>query len=140
MEIIKKSKWTFHIVNADGVKIGTAKSMVKAEALLKELTPTVQPQEEEKEKEELAPTVRPKLKKVEKSVAPMTIKQFTIELMRAGLCNGEIVEKVQLKFPNSSYKNSHVSWYRSRLIRDETIPEEFSARNMRAKLKNQKGS
>ena len=121
----KMSKWTIAIL-ADGKKIETAKSMKKALARVAELEAAAKPTKP-----------KLKLKKKAKKVAKKgsSIKDSVISLMSAGKTNAEVIETIQSAFPESAFKQSHATWYRANLVRSEVILEEFSARNMRAKLK-----
>lgn len=141
------SKWTIAILE-DGVKIETAKSLKKANLRVIELTEAksddyflnlkrLETKEVVKPKtEEPVKTEEPKELVKKDAKKGVTIKDRTIECMSSGMTNLEIIDVIQGEFPKSAYKMSHVSWYRSRLVRDGSISEEYSARNMRVKLKN----
>jgi len=122
------SKWTIAIL-ADGIKIETAKSMKKAVARVEELQKAEKPTKPAKKKLKL----KKKAKKAAKKGS--SIKDSVIALMSAGKTNEQIIGEIQSNFPDSAFKQSHATWYRANLVRSETILEEFSARNMRAKLK-----
>jgi len=131
----KVSKWTIAIL-ADGIKIETAKSMKKALARIAELESEVKPTKKVKIKKI---TLKPKKKVTKPAKKGSSIKQRVIELMSAGTSNADVIEAIQEEFPKSAFKQSHATWYRARLIKDELLSTEFSARSLRAKLKaNQK--
>ncbi len=112
LEIVRKSKWTVAAL-INGKEVATAKSEPKLLEKLKELFP-------------------------EKEGKRRSIRSRVIELMTGGSSNKEITATINTEFPKSKFNPAHTAWYRSTLVSNGVIAKEFSAVNMKRKLKGEK--
>lgn len=138
--IRKKSKWTWEALHNEKV-VATDKSRPKLKAKLDSIYADAEPRREaEEQPSSTSDDVERKMKKRRerrnskkakadspaKKERKVSMRSITLEMMKDGKDDDEILEKITSEFPDKKYDRSHVKWYRSNFAKTDLIDPEFA--------------
>lgn len=136
----KKSKWTWEALNENKV-VATDKSRPKLKAKLdsmfevKESVDDAKASDSSDDKSDRKAKRRERLRNKKSSKKPASpvkkerktsMRSITLEMMKGGKDDDEILEKIKSEFPDKKYDRSHVKWYRSNFAKTDLLEPQFA--------------